>query len=84
MASVYVDIDLNDIDDDEVISQAIYILKTRANTEKTKELLKIMKLSLARTESFKINTLDDQLKYEHLLQVYSKYTLPEIQSALPL
>lgn len=84
MASVYVDIDLNDIDDDEVISQAIYILKTRANTEKTKELLKIMKLSLARTESFKINTLDDQLKYEHLLQVHVKYSLREIQTALPI
>ena len=83
--SVYVDIDLDEIDTDDLVEEICRRLRKnsrrRSLTEEEKKELKESyaelgkALSMAIVESVEVKTLDDKMKYEHLVKVFNKYTL---------
>lgn len=99
MAYIEVDVDLSEFDTNELIDELIYRLNnSRARLKKQvnkEDIDKVKKVilhdfedipELIGTESvdgFELKTLDDKMKMEHLVQVWSKYSLSQIQYLLP-
>jgi len=91
--SVYVDIDLDEIDTDDLVEEICRRLRKNSRrkplSEKEKKELKESyaelgeALSMAIVESIEVKTLDDKMKYEHLVKVFNKYTLSYIERVLP-
>jgi len=91
--SVDVDIDLNKIDTDDLVGEVCRRMKNSISrkglTDKEKAIVKETfseleeSLSLTPTEYIEVKTLDDKIKYEHLVKVFSKYTPSEIENKLP-
>lgn len=95
MASLYVYVDLDDVDLDELIEAIDTALNKKNNKEV--DINKSKLASLAILISKKVgskgsildavmnpNSLDEITRYEHLCRAYHKYTTPEIEMRLPL
>ena len=86
MATVVVDIDLDDIDTDDIIQEAIdriQLAKKFRSQEKLKKFKELIKELAESEEGFPVKTLDDELKLEHLKSVFPKYTHAQIINLLP-
>ncbi len=99
MAYIEVDVDLDQFDTNDLISELVNRLKrsnvrlkkqvTKEDTEKIKKEIRGEFVELSdliggeSIDGFELKTLDDKLKMEHLLQVWSKYSLSQIQYLLP-
>ena len=96
MASVNinVDVDLDDIGNYDLVEE---VCKRLRNTAGRRSLTDIQKrqlqrahsilgdaLSITPEQSIEIKTLDDKMKYEHLVNVFNKYPLSQIETMLPL
>lgn len=91
--SVDVDIDLDDIDNDDLVEEVCKRLRRsygkRALSQKEKINLKESfaelgtALLLTPIDNIEINTLDDKIKYEHLVLVFSKYNQSDFERLLP-
>ena len=87
MAQISVDVDLNDIEAEDLIDE----IKERLNphnyerfTEKQKsDLVKALKIKPEEPVSKLIVSLSDKIKLEHFAKVYRKYSIEEIEKALP-
>lgn len=81
MAYVTVDVDLDDIDTDELVEE----LEKRLERKRTPESEKQMILDLGNNSNlfFKVETLDDKMKIEHLQKVFNKYSSKDFEALLP-
>lgn len=93
MPYVNVEIDLDEIDTNELVEECCRRLKKEGSrkslTDKQKKELKesyyelAEVLSMTPSKGIDIKTLSDKIKYEHLSNVFEKYSLTQIQSKLP-
>lgn len=99
MAYIEVDVDLSEFNTNEIIDELISRLnnsrarlKKQVNKEDIDKVKKVILSDFADipeligTESvdgFELNTLDDKMKMEHLVHVWNKYSLSQIQYLLP-
>lgn len=91
MPYVEVDVDLDEFETSELVDEVLKRLKKvsggKTVDEKKRIELKIAVQDLASffgvPDEMNINSLDDKLKYEHLVSVFNKYTLAQIQERLP-
>lgn len=91
--SVDVEIDVNEIDTDDLVNEVCRRLKNKvgikALSQDEIEELKESYTELANaldmqpTEHIEIKTLDDKIKYEHLANIFSKYSATQIETLLP-
>jgi hypothetical protein len=93
MAYINVDIDLDDINTRELVDELVSRLK-RWNSRKNllegdkkelKEIANEIVIKFANTpiQAIEVKTLDDKMKYDHLLSVWDKYTSAYVQIVLP-
>lgn len=99
MAYIEVDVDLSEFDTNELIDELISRLNnSRARLKKQvnkEDIDKVKKVILSdfsdipeligseSVDGFELKTLDDRMKMEHLVQVWNKYSLPQLQYLLP-
>jgi hypothetical protein len=93
MAYISVDVDLDDIDTDELCNELARRIRSThfkkgLSAEQKKQLKQDMgqlfrELKIPVDKSISINTLDERMKYEHLVIVFDKYNLSQIQTLLP-
>jgi len=84
MATVSVDIDMDEIDTDDLIEEIgkrIQSKYDKPSKEQKKELLEYLQAD--ENSVHEIVTLNDMLKVEHFNNVVNKYSLAEIQNLLP-
>lgn len=91
--SVDVDIDLDEIDTDDLVEEICRRLRRNGgrqslSDEQKKELKESYAelgeaLSMLPVQTIEVKTLDDKMKYEHLANVFNKYTISQIESLLP-
>jgi len=85
--SVDVDVDLNDIDTDDLVDELESRLRkfSRKEKEDLKEFLQPLSDILFDNpfEDIEIKTLEDQMKIEHLIKVFYKYTSSQMETLLP-
>jgi hypothetical protein len=74
-----VDIELNDFDNSDIIK---HLQRMSLDFEERTQIARIVSLTPEAIE-FKIETLDDRMKYEHLLKVFSRYSLQDVERRLP-
>jgi hypothetical protein len=93
--SVQVDVNLDDIDTDDLVGQLCKRMEADAKLLKSEfsegqttrlrnaysELTKM--LHIKPVETPQINTLEDRMKYEHLMLVWKKYSSAQFESRLP-
>jgi len=94
MTYISVDIDIDDIPVDEILSSCQFddlvyeleqrLTKGRANAailkSRASKVLEALEQPLAYLQ---INTLDDQVKIEHLAKVWEKYSAADLENLLP-
>ncbi len=93
MAYLTVDVDLDYIDTDDLCNELARRLKSnhfkKGLTDEQKKQLKddmgrlFRELKIPVDKSISVNTLEEKMKYEHLVNVFSKYNLSQLQSLLP-
>lgn len=93
MAYVEVDVDIDEFDTSDLVDELVKRMKyqnTRKSlTQKQKDDLKEtlselnQVLSLAPVNGIEIKTLDDKIKFEHIANVFNKYSIADIESKLP-
>jgi hypothetical protein len=89
----YVNIDLDEIDTDDLVSEICRRMHRMSGEKKLssceKMLVKKYYSKLTQALPFtpisiiEIKSLDDKMKYEHLSGVFAKYSLPQIENLLP-
>lgn len=88
MASIEVDVDLENFDDEEVIEYAINRLlrlksiNQRKQLEQMKDILSDL-FEYENDEKIFPVTLEDQMKLEHIRKVFQTYSLWEILNLIP-
>ena len=93
MARIEVDVDIEQFETEEIVSELIHRIQPnrfKALKENQKKKLRSA-ISELRDElavdipeaAIEIRTLDDRMKYDHLVNVFSKYTIAQMQEALP-
>jgi len=86
--SVEVDVDLDEFDTDEIITELLYRLKNEKSKTRERykneldDLKKLLRLPTGRSD-VQIKTLDDQMKFDHFMKVFSKYASAQIEQLLP-
>lgn len=92
MATVTAEIDMDEISTRELVSEIISRIgngrRKRLNDYQTQQLKNALiplnqKLGYSTAEFFPVSSLDDRSKLEHLERVWQKYTVTEIEKALP-
>ncbi len=91
MATVSVEVDLDDIDTDDLVSELsdrIRRTKRMLNGDQKAQLIKEFKelaidLQFPISHHISIKSLDDKMKLEHLTKVFEKYTSADIERMLP-
>lgn len=93
MPYIEVDIDMDDIETEDLVDEIcnrITTYKTRKKlTEDDKKKIRglleplVKELGLSPLEDLKIRTLDDKMKMEHIISIFNKYSINEIQNKLP-
>jgi hypothetical protein len=99
MAYIEVDVDINEFCTNELIDELVHRLRSKnqrlkkqvnkEDIEKVRKAIKVEFVDLPELigndsiNGFELKTLDDKMKMEHLVQVWSKYTLSQIQYLLP-
>jgi len=89
MATVKVDIELDEFDDEEVIEYAIELLSnSHISDKKKKRFEKILKdnYGLENHEilgDIDLDNLSNKMKFEYLVSIFDKYSIEEIESKLP-
>lgn len=86
MAYVTVDIELSEIETDDLFEELYDRVRIKKLThEEKKEFLQSLsdELEINLPESFAIITIADQLKFEHLIKVFNKYSWEEVIDRLP-
>ncbi|MCF8339211.1 MAG: hypothetical protein K9I74_14635 [Bacteroidales bacterium] len=83
-----IDIDLEEIDNRDILRRAADIIENEylAEHEKThvKRLQKALRMNNSLSEDdIRLETLDEQMKYEHFINVQDAYSLKEIELNLP-
>lgn len=83
--SLSIDFDFDDIAHDVKTSEMIAELEERLNYGKIKpsDLETLHEMFSETPGNFEVQTLDDEIKLEHLLKVFSKYTAAEIENLIP-
>lgn len=79
MARIDIDVDLNDFDLDEILDFVIDTLSDGCYQQKMARL----KQELGIEKGIKIESLDDELKIEHIKKIFNKYTTDFIEQQLP-
>lgn len=77
-----VDIEIEDFDQDEVVDHICDLIENDDLTKKEINQIKDALKSLSENE-FNVVSLDDQMKYDHILSVFSKYTSAQVEQMLP-
>ena len=93
MPYVHVDIDLDEIDTDDLVDELTKRIESERTTKKPSEKdIKRLKESFSEIikaigvspmKKLEIKTLDDKIKYEHILKVFSKYSSSDFETKLP-
>ena len=93
MPYVHVDIDLDEIDTDDLVDELTKRIESERTTkkpsEKDRKRLKesfseiIKAIGVSPMKKLEIKTLDDKIKYEHILKVFSKYSSSDFETKLP-
>lgn len=87
MASVTVDVELDEFSDDEIFeaaSERIAIAFKRNRKEKLLRDIRPLLDEVIESEStFDVKSLDDKLKVEHLMKVWNKYSSFQLEELLP-
>jgi len=84
MATVSVDIDMDEIDTDDLIKEIANRIQSKykkVSKEQKKKLLEYLQADANGVH--KIVTLNEMLKAEHFNNVASKYSLAELQNLIP-
>lgn len=90
MATISVDVFMDEFDNDELVRELSYRVKNHhfkgaINTRMLKEALEELNSQLsAYAHDIEIKTLDDTCKMDHFRKVFSKYTSAQIEAALPV
>ena len=85
MAYVHVDVDLDEFDLSDLISECNYRLEKAKKTNNKKILDAFNELLVDKPKTnILIENVLDQMKYDHIVKVFSKYTLEQIETLLPL
>lgn len=82
MAYIEVDIDLDEFDVSDIVDFLERILSRNSKESDKKIILQFIKDN-GGINSIVPKTLDDKMKVEHLTEIFSKYTLSQIETALP-
>ncbi len=89
MPYINVEIDLGEIDFDDLIEEVEYRIgrslrwsQLRRVKDAAQRLMEA--LDLNPSEFIQVKTLPDKLKYEYLCNVFGKYSLEQIEAALPV
>lgn len=79
---LYVDVDLSDIDDGELVDE---LTDRKLSDKYVKEILDTFGVQLKSKviEDPRISTLADKMKYEYLMKIFDKYSLTEIEDRFP-
>ena len=90
MAYVSVDVNLNDIDFDDLVSELCERLyrSKRIKPKQKKELIEACTEILTALDQdtdvlIEVKSLDDKIKYEHLKKVFSKYSPSQLETLIP-
>ena len=93
MAYVQVDVDIDEFDTYELVDELCRRLKKDASgrkklTDKQKAELKevmtdLTEILLPQPELIEVVTLEDKMKYDHLVKVFGKYSSSQMEKALP-
>lgn len=92
MAYIEVDVDLDEFDTHEIVSECIARLNPKhwkkLSGKQQKEMNDLVielcdELGITNTSALPVKTLDDQIKIEHLSKVFNKYTSTQIEQMLP-
>lgn len=79
---VEVDIEIGEFDNDEVVDHICELIEDGSLTKK--EINQIKDALKEEGEiNFDIVSLDDQMKYDHIVSVFSKYTCAQVAQMLP-
>jgi hypothetical protein len=95
MAYINIDVDLDDIDTEDLVSELIDRIKQykrgswhkmsakdRANLKDAAEDI-LLAINNTPTSRIPVLTLDDKIKYDHIVAVWNKFTAAQIQMLLP-
>jgi len=86
MASISVDVDIDEFDDDEIFQAASERINTvkRNNVKRDKLIRDIQPLMEELSfDQLPNKTLDDKMKMEHLMKVWDKYNSFQLEQLLP-
>lgn len=88
MAQISVEVDLDDFDNDEIITEIVYRINLRTGRRVLSEdQVRQLKLSLVGVPladmGVKLKTLEDEIKNEHIMKVWNSYTSEEMETLLP-
>ena len=83
-----VDVDLGDFRTDDLLHECLRRIKNKDTRKElsnniVKEFLDEIRVLSGLESPIKIESLDDQMKYEHLSKVFSKYNSLDIERLLP-
>lgn len=80
MPRISVDVDLDEFDFEDVLEYVIDELKGPFRKEKVKSLIS----ELTDDPRIVVESLDDEMKYEHIAKVFHKYSTDHFEKQLPL
>jgi len=93
MAYISVDVELDEFDTDELVSEFCRRIKRNGSrkslSDEEKKMLKesclelLESLSVIPTKTIAVRTLEDEMKMEHLMKVFNKYTSFDMEKLLP-
>jgi hypothetical protein len=92
MAYVEVDIDIDEFDTSDLVDELVKRMKcqntkkslTQKQKDELKETLSELNkvLSLAPVNGIEIKTLDDKIKFEHIANVFNRYSIYQLEQLL--
>lgn len=90
MASIYVDVELDEFDTEEIMHELTYRIRSLSRYNKNpledikdevRELSEV--LNIKTFKGVTVETMEDQMKIEYFAKIFEKYTLTEIENKLP-
>lgn len=83
MATIDVEIDIDEFDTDEIVSETINRIGSKWNKVSDEQLKELREALNIPNAHFRTPSLRESLKYEHLVEIFEQYSLEEIQELLP-
>lgn len=84
MATIEIDVDIEDFDTEDLVNEIIYRKNKILKSSYLEELLLTFIKENCNIQPSEDTTLEEELKMEHLIQAYKKYSLQDIEKQLPI